>query len=122
MGLGDFLFGNRKKYNGRVDLLLREELKIDTNHQTNPAFPGILYYLRLIDQGWHSKWPVEETVTMIACSLFSGIRNENMFKSSTSMDEMRRLIVRFVQTNYQNGNIRQPMLEAAKKDIIDWSL
>ena len=38
MGLGALLFGKRKKFNGQVDIILREKLKINTSASTNLGF------------------------------------------------------------------------------------
>jgi hypothetical protein len=122
MGLGDSLLGKRKQYNGRVDSILKDKLKIDTNHESDPRFPGVLSYLNLIDKGWHSKFSAEETATMISCGLFLGMKNNKLFKSASEENYLRRNIIRFVQINYEKGNIKQDMYEAAKQDIVDWSI
>lgn len=117
MGLGNLLFGKRRQFNGDVDRILTENLKIDTNSVTNPAFPGALFYLGLLDNGWHNKCSAEETAASIAIGLFIGTRDRGNFKSSNDMIDMRNRIFYFVIREIQAGNIRKKLLDAAKNDI-----
>ena len=48
-----FGFRNRKQYNGSVDVKLIEDYGIAT--RDNQKFPGVLAYLKMIDQAWDSK-------------------------------------------------------------------
>jgi hypothetical protein len=118
MGLGNLLFGKRKQYNGHVDFILKEKLQFDTNNNTNPHFPGILYYLRLIDYGWNNKCSAEETAVNVAVGLFMGMRDQQQFRTTEAMNDMQRRIVEFVQDNYRIGNIRKTSMDAAKKDLV----
>ena len=118
MGLGDLLFGKRKQFNGRVDFILKENFKIDTNSNTNPDFPGILAYLRLIDYGWNNKCGAEETAAHIGIGLFLGMREKRKFRTIEDMNATQRRLVAFVQDNYQTGNIRKHLLDAAMNDLV----
>jgi hypothetical protein len=117
MGFGNLLFGKRKQYNGHVDFILKEKLKFDTNNNTNPHFPGILYYLRLVDYGWNNKCSAEETAANVAVGLFMGMRDQLKFRTNEDMNDMQRRIGDFVQDNYRIGNIRKHLMDAAKKDL-----
>lgn len=66
-----FGFGDRKKYNGQVDLKLINELGIAT--RDNEKFPGILKYLEIIDLAWNAKMTVDEGALYIATLYFCGI-------------------------------------------------
>jgi hypothetical protein len=59
---------------------------------------------------------------MISCDLFAAMKKNKIFKSSDEENDLRRNIIRFVQSHYEKGNIKQGMYEAAKKDIVDWSI
>jgi len=68
-----FGFGKRKKYNGVVSTKLNNEYQIDTDHSTNPRFPGILAYLKLIDKWWYLRKTEDEAALYIAVLYYAGI-------------------------------------------------
>lgn len=63
--------GNRKKYNGSVDIKLNNEYQIST--RDNPSFPGMLAYLELIDNAWKTKMSEDEGALYIATLYYCGI-------------------------------------------------
>ncbi|MFP5435965.1 MAG: hypothetical protein ACLGIM_23025 [Alphaproteobacteria bacterium] len=69
-----FSFRNRKKYNGTVDAKLNEAYGIAT--RDNPKFPGVLAYLKMIDEAWDSKFTEEEAAMFIATLYYSGLKRE----------------------------------------------
>ena len=69
-----FGFRNRKQYNGSVDVKLIEGYGIAT--RDNPKFPGVLAYLKMIDQAWDSKFTEEEAAMFIVTLYYSGLRRE----------------------------------------------
>jgi hypothetical protein len=69
-----FGFRNRKRYNGDVDTKLIEGYGIAT--RDNPKFPGVLAYLKLIDEAWSSKFTEEEAAMFIATLYYSGLKRE----------------------------------------------
>ena len=117
MGLGDLLFGKRKQFNRDVGYMLRENLKIETNSSMNPHFPGILFYMHLLDEGWRKKVSAEEMALDIAVGLFLGLRNKNLFNTPEDMRAMQNYIIEFVRHNYNSGRIRKMFVPAVEKDI-----
>ena len=69
-----FGFRNRKQYNGNVDVKLIDGYGIAT--RDNPKFPGVLAYLKMIDQAWESKFTEEEAAMFIATLYYSGLKRE----------------------------------------------
>lgn len=66
-----FGFRNRNQYNGNVDVKLTDSYGIAT--RDNPKFPGVLAYLKMIDQAWDSKFTEEEAAMFIATLYYSGL-------------------------------------------------
>jgi hypothetical protein len=69
-----FGFRDRKRYNGSVDVKLNEGYGIVT--RDNPKFPGVLAFLKLIDQAWDAKFTEEEAAMFIATVYYSGLKRE----------------------------------------------
>ena len=69
-----FGFRNRKQYNGSVDVKLTDGYGIAT--RDNPKFPGVLAFLKMIDQAWDSKFTEEEAAMFIATLYYSGLKRE----------------------------------------------
>ena len=78
-----FGFRNRKQYNGSVDVKLIEGYGIDT--RDNPKFPGVLAYLKMIDQAWDSKFTEEEAAMFIATLYYSGLKREEHNSEARSL-------------------------------------
>jgi hypothetical protein len=66
-----FGFGDRKKYNGAIDIKLNNEYQIATRDNSN--FPGMLAYLDLIDNAWKAKMSEDEGALYIATLYYCGI-------------------------------------------------
>ena len=69
-----FGFRNRRQYNGTVDMKLKDGYGIPT--KDNPNFPGLLAYLKIIDQAWESKFTEEEAAMFVATLYYSGLKRE----------------------------------------------
>ena len=69
-----FGFRNRKQYNGTIDVKLNEGYGIAT--RDNPKFPGVLAYVKMIDEAWNSKFTEEEAAMFIATLYYSGLKRE----------------------------------------------
>ncbi|MFZ1642560.1 MAG: hypothetical protein WAV07_14245 [Candidatus Contendobacter sp.] len=69
-----FGFKNRKQYNGTVDTKLNDDYGIAT--RDNPKFPGVLAYLKMIDEAWAAKFTEEEAAMFIATLYYSGLKRE----------------------------------------------
>jgi hypothetical protein len=78
-----FGFGNRKEYNGAVDLKLADGYGIAT--RDNPKFPGILAYLKMIDEAWSAKFTEEEAAMFVATLYYSGLKREGLTEEANAL-------------------------------------
>lgn len=89
-----FGFSKRRKFNTAVDGRLRELYKIDTDHQSNPAFPGQLAYLTHLDDGWNAKVGADHGALRIALLYFMGqAKNGGPSARAEAVELARRLPV-----------------------------
>ena len=88
-----FGFGNRKKYNGTVDLKLNNEFQIPT--RDNPSFPGMLAYLELIDNAWQTKMTEDEGALYIATLYYCGLLKHGRLDEASRLHSRIRSIVSF---------------------------
>ncbi|WP_334179742.1 hypothetical protein [Pseudoxanthomonas sp.] len=88
-----FGFGDRKKYNGSVDIKLNNEYQIAT--RDNPSFPGMLAYLELIDNAWQAKMSQDEAALYIATLYYCGILKLNLRAESDTLLSRINSIVAF---------------------------
>jgi hypothetical protein len=65
---------------------------------------------------------VEETAAHIAVGLFIEIIDQHVFITTKDMNEAKHRVVTFVQDSYRAGTLRQRFLDAAKEDLVGWSL
>lgn len=102
-----FGFRNRKEYNGTVDLKLVNGYGIAT--RDNPKFPGVLAYLKMIDEAWNAKFTEEEAAMFIATLYYSGLKREG------HTEEARALAARLSttgQADFGAGKIGMQRLSA----------
>ena len=78
----------RKKYNQQVDDILTKKLQIEVDQTKNPNFPGILKYLEMIDEVWHSKGSAEAAAIRVAMPYYSGL-----IKNGTDADHKEAQIL-----------------------------
>lgn len=95
-----FLFKSRKKYNGSVDKKLTESYGIDT--RDNPKFPGVLAYLKIIDQTWSARFTEEEAAMYIASLYYSGLKKEGFHTEANALGQK---IARIGQSDFSAGKI-----------------
>lgn len=76
-----FGFGKRKKYNASVDVKINNEYYIKT--KGNDKFPGVLFYLELIDDAWKAKMTEDEASLYIATIYYCGLL-EKGFKDESA--------------------------------------
>ncbi|MFZ2209566.1 MAG: hypothetical protein WAV22_12945 [Porticoccaceae bacterium] len=88
-----FGFGNRKKYNGAVDVKLNNEYQIPT--RDNPSFPGMLAYLELIDNAWNAKMSEDDGVLYIATLYYCGILKHGLHTEAHALHSRIQSIVSF---------------------------
>jgi hypothetical protein len=88
-----FGFGNRKKYNGSVDIKLNNEYQIPT--RSNPSFPGMLAYLELIDNAWAAKMSEDEGALYIATLYYCGIRKRGVTAEADALYSRIQSVVGF---------------------------
>ncbi len=114
-----FGFGNRKKYNGAVDVKLNNEYQIPT--RDNPSFPGMLAYLELIDNAWNAKMSEDEGALYIATLYYCGILKHGLHAEAYALHSRIQSIVSFglpkgmiSQTRWEkfSGAIQQANREA----------
>lgn len=92
-----FGFGNRKKYNGAVDLKVRNGYGIVTSD--NPKFGGPLSYLSLIDKAWEADMSIEEAGMYIAALYYAGI-----IKQDRNSPEVKELSLKIRSTSLHDHN------------------
>ena len=78
-----FGLGNRKKYNGAVDIKLNNEYQVAT--RGNPSFPGALAYLELIDNAWNAKMSEDEAALYIATLYYCGILKQGQHAAANAL-------------------------------------
>lgn len=88
-----FGFGKRKRYNGSVDIKLNNEYQIATND--NPQFPGILAYLKFIDNAWNAKMSEDEGALYIATLYYCGLRKHGLHDDADALYSRIDAIVNF---------------------------
>ncbi len=88
-----FGFGNRKKYNGAVDVKLNNEYQILT--RGNPSFPGMLAYLELIDNAWNAKMSEDEGSLYIATLYYCGILKLGHHEEAVALHKRIHSVVSF---------------------------
>lgn len=88
-----FGFGNRKKYNGAVDIKLNNEYQIPT--RDNPSFPGMGAYLKLIDNAWNTKMTEDEGALYIATLYYCGILKHGLHDEASTLHSRIQSIVSF---------------------------
>lgn len=88
-----FGFGDRKKYNGSVDIKLNNEYQIATRN--NPNFPGMLAYLELIDNAWKAKMTEDEGALYIATLYYCGILKRGLRDEASDLYSRIKSIVSF---------------------------
>lgn len=88
-----FGFGNRKRYNGAVDVKLNNEYRIPT--RDNPSFPGTLAYLELIDNAWNAKMSEDEGSLYIATLYYCGILKLGQHVEASALHNRIQSIVGF---------------------------
>lgn len=88
-----FGFGNRKKYNGAVDVKLNNEYQIRT--RDNPSFPGMGAYLELIDNAWNTKMAEDDAALYIATLYYCGILKHGLRDEASALYSRIHSIVGF---------------------------
>ena len=88
-----FGFGARKKYNAVVDTKLNNEYQLLT--RDNPNFPGILAYLKLIDNAWDTKMSADEGALYIATVYYCGLVDHKLFAEASILNSRIQSIVGF---------------------------
>ena len=88
-----FGFGNRKKYNGAVDIKLNNEYQIPT--RDNPSFPGMGAYLELIDNAWNTKMSEDEGALYIATLYYCGILKHGLHAEASALHSRIQSIASF---------------------------
>ena len=97
-----FGFGNRKKYNGALDTKLNNEYQIAT--LDNPSFPGMLAYLKLVDNAWNAKMSEDDGALYIATLYYCGILKHGHHSEACGLYSRIQTIANF---GLQNGMISQ---------------
>lgn len=88
-----FGFGNRRRFNGDVDVKLNNEYQIPTRE--NPDFPGALAYLELLDIAWRARMNSDEAALYIAILLFSGLTKSARYDDAWAILQRIRKISDF---------------------------
>lgn len=101
-----FGFGNRKKYNGTVDIKLNNEYQIAT--RGNPSFPGLVAYLELIDNAWNANMSEDEGALYIATLYYCGLLKHGLHAEAAMLQARITSIVSF---GLSMGMISQPRWE-----------
>jgi hypothetical protein len=68
-----FGFRNRNKFNTDVDVILRTAFDIETDHNRNAAFPGVLSYMAYLDEVWNERGTAEHAAARMACLYYMGL-------------------------------------------------
>lgn len=95
-----FGFRNRKQYNGTVDAKINDGYGIAT--KDNAKFPGVLAYLRMIDQAWDSKFTEEEAAMYITTLYYSGLMREGHAAEAKALASR---LATMGQTDFTDGKI-----------------
>ena len=110
-------FGQRKKYNARVDTILRNDFKIVTDSLVNPNFPGILKYLELIDNMYYAKGSAEAAASDLALIYYAGLfkkgTDSDRKEAETQLGRMLTLMSKYLV----NGLIEQDHFNHASRSI-----
>lgn len=90
-----FGFGGRKKYNGAVDTKLNNEYQIVTSELDNPNFPGVLFYLEIIDNAWSAKMSEDEGALYVATLYYCGLLKHGLHAEASALHSRIQSIVGF---------------------------
>lgn len=105
-GIGKVHGLDRKEWNTCVRNILEARLSIDTNHRSNPLFPGLLVFGEMLDTGWHQKACPEDNALYIALAYVVGCAKEG----GAALDEARRVntpTMEFLTEVFESGKISE---------------
>jgi hypothetical protein len=112
-----FGFGTRKRYNSKVDTILRNDFQIVTDSVANPRFPGVLKYLEHIDNVYYAKGSAEAAASDLALMYYAGLikkgTDSDRKEAETKLRRMQELMSKYLA----NGLIEQGHFDHASMSI-----
>lgn len=102
-----FGIGQRKKYNGTVDIKVNNEYQISTRN--NPEFPRLPEYLSKIEEAWSGGLSEDEAALYIACLHYGALLHGNQIERA---DALLARINTIGQFNLRRGIIIEERWEA----------